>query len=175
MTQIETDQGPLYWYKQSHLLMHKDRIYAVDIFNYLGGLMLREVSTYKIPVTLTYPEVPFCPPHYLLRIHYNTDPRNKIKNRISNEITSTGMVFFTMRHMPGDPGYIPHKRGCLRDFLAQSVRRIRDWMRDTARERIRSKILALTMGLHPRLGANSPLLELGSDLLWSVAIILKKQ
>ena len=164
MTQIETDQGPLYWYKQSHLLMHKDRVFAVDTCNYLGGLMLHEVSTYKIPVTLTYPEVPFCPPHYLMRIHY-TQIKNKIKNKISNKVTGRGIAFFPMRYLPGDPGYIPHTIGYPRDFLTQSVRLIRDWMRDYARKRIENKILALAMGLHPRLGAQSPLLELNSDLL----------
>ena len=67
---ITTDQGLLYWYKQSCLLLHKDRFFAVDRDNYLGELMLTNISTMKIKVILTYPKVPFCQLHYLLKIQY---------------------------------------------------------------------------------------------------------
>ena len=49
------------------------------------------------------------------------------------------------------------------------MRLVRDWMRDIARKRIRDKVLALSMGMHPRLGAESPLRELGSDIFSVVA------
>ena len=174
-----TSEGPLFWYKQSCLLLHKDRLFAVDKDNYLGELMLTTVSDEsdrQHKVVLTYPKVPFCPSRYLLRLQYSTistttnlsDP--PFFPAESASYAGRGVSFYPMRHLPGDLDYIPHVAGRSRDFLTPGVRLIRDWMRDTARERIKNKILALAMGLHPRLGANSPLLELGSDLLWSVVI-----
>ena len=164
---IETDQGPLYWYNQSGLIMHEDRIYAVESNNYMGGLMLTHASRDKIPVTLTYPELPDCQHYFFLMIQYTSNPKHGSIN-LSNKITERGIAFFSNRHVPGEPGYVPYKKG-LPNILVQNVRLVRDWMRDIARKKIRDKVLALSMGMHPRLGAESPLLELGSDIFSVVA------
>jgi hypothetical protein len=169
---ITTDQGPLYWYKQSCLLLHNDRFFAVDRSCYLGELMLANVSTKNIKVILTYPQVPFCPLHYLLKIQYRAiegiillhpDPPAP-----SSHIAGRSTAFYPMRHLPGDSGYIPHIIGRSRDFLTPSVNKIQDWMRAAARHRIKKRMLALAMGAHPRLGQNSPLLGLDDDLLRSL-------
>lgn len=161
-----TDAGPLVWYKQSHLLLHKDRMYAVDRDNYLGGLMLSIASESNTPIVLTYPRVPFCPLRYVLRVQFPSVTNDNGDNHHDGRTIN----FYPMHHLPGNPGYIPHIAGRSRDFLTPRVRMVGSWMMDIARERIKNKLLALAMGMHPRLGASSPLFEMGSDLMWSLVI-----
>ena len=163
---ITTDHGPLYWYKQSCLLLHKDRFFAVERENYLGELMLTNVATRNIKVILTYPQVPFCPLHYLLKIQYSAIEGIILIHPPAPVGRST--AFYPMRHLPGDSGYIHHITGRSSDFLTPGVNKIQDWMRATSRDRIKKRMLALAMGLHPRLGENSPFLGLGDDLLLSL-------
>jgi len=170
---IETNDGPLFWYKQSYLIMHKDRLFVVSTENYLAELMLSEVSEKKIPVVITYPQVPFCPSRYLLRLQYNTilslfTP--PLHHREDVSFTGRSVAFYPMRHIPGDPGYIHHIAGRQRDCITPNVNLIKNWMKKVSRARIEKKLLALSMGLHPRLGAGSPLFEIGSDILFSVVI-----
>ena len=160
-TTLDTNEGPLYFYKHSSLLLHKDRLFAVDRSNYIGELMLTSAAESKAVMILTYPPVPFCPHRYLLRIMFQS-PLNPPANTF---YTGRSCAFYPMHYLPGDPGYIPHVAGRSRDFLTPGARLIQSWMRDAARDRIRNKILALAMGSHQRLGATSPLLTLGSDLL----------
>ena len=177
VTLIATDQGPLYWYKQSCLLLHRDRFFAVDRGNYLGELMLANVATKNIKVILTYPQVPFCPLHYLLKIQYRAIEGIVLLHPVTPHdfedlkdfrIAGRSTAFYPMRHLPGSPHYIPHITGRSRDFLTPSVDKIQEWMRAASRERIKKRILALAMGLHPRLGGGSPLFGMGDDLLLSL-------
>lgn len=166
---IETNLGPLYWYKNSHLLLHKGRFFAVDTDNYLGELMLTKVTERKLPLILTYPQVPFCPPKYLLTLQPNT-PRSLFLYHSDPvdrpcPVAGRSIGFYPMRYLPGNKNYIPHIAGRSRDFLTPKIKLIRDWMKKIARERIGARNLALAMGLHPRLGEHSPLFELGVDLL----------
>ena len=166
---IQTNSGPLYWYKNSHLLLHKGRFFAVDTDNYLGELMLTKVTEEKIPLILTYPQVPFCLPNYLLRLQPHT-PRSLFLYHAGDPqyqgyAAGRSIAFYPTRYLPGNRDYIPHIAGRSRDYLTPNVKLIRDWMKKIARERIGARKLALAMGLHPRLGEQSPLFELGVDLL----------
>ena len=176
VARIETTEGPLFWYMQSYLLLHKDRFFAVDTDNYLGELMLAKAVKRNIPLILTYPQVPFCPPRYFLRLQHHTSQSLFLYHQ--DALTPTcpvagrSIAFFPTRLQPWDRDYIHnrynrHNRHAERssDFLTPKVKMIRNWMKGIARQRIEGKNLALAMGLHPRLGAQSPLLELGIDLL----------
>ena len=170
ISRIETNEGPLFWYKQSHLLLHKDRFFAVDTDNYLGELMLSKVTEKKIPLILSYPQVPFCPPRYLLRLgnvnglflyHSNDSPS-------TCPVAGRSIAFYPRRYLPGNRNYVGHIAGRSMDFLTPNFRMISVWMKKIARGRIEGRKLALAMGLHPRLGVQSPLYELGVDLLLSI-------
>ena len=182
-----TDANPLYWYKQSCLLLHNNRLFAVDVDNYLGELILYTAFTEKIPAIISYPTVPFSPPRYLMRLklcesiamntwtqnpisfHSNTDIQDiQDIQDYATHVTGLSIAFFPIRYLPGEPGYITHIAGRTTDYLTPNMRIIQNWMRDTSRARICKKNLALAMGLHPRIGCNSPLLELGGDLFWSM-------
>ena len=63
-----TDTSPLFWYKQSCLVLHQNKFFAVNRDSYLGELMLYTLSTEKTPAIISYPAVPFCPPRYLMRL-----------------------------------------------------------------------------------------------------------
>ena len=183
-----TDTSPLFWYKQSCLVLHKNKFFAVNRDNYLGELILYTLSTEKIPAIISYPAVPFSPPRYLMRLRSSENGEHTTPNtstqspilRHSNTITGfpnqasrvacLSIGFFPIRYLPGEPGHIPHIAGRSIDYLTPSMKIIQNWMRYTSRARIWKKNLALAMGLHSRLGCNSPLLELGSDLIWSIVI-----
>jgi hypothetical protein len=168
ISRIETNEGPLFWYKQSHLLLHKDRFFAVDTDNYLGELMLSKVTEKKIPLILSYPQVPFCPPRYLLRLgNVNGLFLYHSNDSSTCPVAGRSIAFYPKRNLPGNRNYVGHIAGP-RDFLTPSFRLIRDWMKKIARVRIEGRKLALAMGLHPRLGVKSPLFELGVDLLLSI-------
>ena len=165
-----TDAGPVFWYKQSCLLLHNSRFFAVDRENYLGELMLSNVTSEKIPVILSYPPVPFCPPYYILRIQCTA---TQILFHPNCPHAGLSISFYPMRYLPGHPGYVLHIAGRSRDFLTPHVKLIRGWMKEISQDRIRKKMLALAMGLHPRLGLESPLIGLESDLLWSLVMRLQ--
>jgi hypothetical protein len=181
-----TDKGQLFWYKQSALLMHNNRLFAIHHENYLAEYALRDAFNNKISVVLTYPQVPFCPSHYLLQIKYiaqeslsdnmvlffpvddiSGDDMGQNTGRI---IIGRSVLFYPMRKLPGDYGYIPHIAGRSRDFLTPRARIVLYWMRDIARKRLTAKRMALAMGLHARLGEGSPLLQLGDDIVWALAL-----
>jgi hypothetical protein len=167
---------PLFWYRQSHLLLHDNRVYAVNTTNYLAGLMLDVIASNDIKVELSYPPVPFCPLRYLLRlqcpyIHRQPFP---ITHNISRALTAQPIAFLPMRYMPGDQEYIPHIAGRSRDFLTPNIKLVRSWMKKIAHDRLCKKRLALVMGLHARLGKECPLMELGADLVWAIVFDFNK-
>jgi hypothetical protein len=179
---IENNTGiPLFWYERSRLLLHDERFFAVDPEYYLGELLLETVTTKQVKVILTYPPVPFSQERYLLNLQYVMTMRYRppealyvfhsqegLPNPFTYPITGRSIAFFPMRHLPGDSGYIHPVFGQSRDFLTPSILIIQNFMRRVARAAITRRRLTMAMGLHSRLGEGSPIMELGTDLLWSI-------
>jgi hypothetical protein len=175
---LYTDQGVLYWYKKSGLLMHDHKIFAIDENNYLSELMLDKVEKNpRLVITLEYPFLPFYGKRDLLSIHVNCD---EVENHYNENpadliyyddeeffrLVGRTFAFFSMRHLPGHPAYVPP--GLLpsqsRDLLTPKMLTIQGWMRKVSCKRSKSRNLALAMGLHDRLGADSCLFALSHDL-----------
>lgn len=173
------ENGVLYWYKQSALLMHMNKFFSLDSENHLHELVLSKVLKYsKRVVTLSYPDIPFFELNYVLALHFvdasNPGSEPSDENTLEDElfrIIGRSLLFFPMRYLPGHPKYIPYSvTGRNKDFLTPGMFRIQKWMRMLSRKRLEERKLALAMGLHPRLGLNSSLFVLESDLLRFVVI-----
>ncbi len=169
-------EHPLFWYKRSHLLLHNNRVYAVDTSNHLAALLLKVVTENNIKVEVQYPPVPFCPLRYLIRVQslFRIDRSLPITHNVAQTLIAQPISFYPMRHLPGDPGYIPHIAGRTRDFLTPNIKLVRSWMKRVSQEKLGKKRLALAMALHPRLGEGSPLMELGADLVWAILFDARK-
>lgn len=166
-----TNDGKIYWYKQSCLLLHKEKFFAVDRTNYLAELVLNQISTNNTAFTLSYPQIPFCPANYIMRLQpeYITilSLFHPYDDQTVDLYTGRSIAFYPMRKLPEDSENINHIAWRSRDFLTPNVKIIQNWMKKISRRRLEKKYEALAMGLHERLGFESPLFNIGNDLLWS--------
>jgi hypothetical protein len=158
-------EHPLFWYRQSHLLIHKSRVFDVNTSIHLADLMLKVVASNNIKVELSYQPIPYSRMRYLMILQCPQIQRQPflITRNHARALSSQSITFCPMRCSPGKSGY----------YLIPNIMLIRSWMMKTARERLGKKRLALAMGLHARLGKECPLMELGSDLVWAIVFDFK--
>lgn len=151
---------PLHWYTQSGLLMHRDRFYSIMDHESLHTIhQMDPLRMMGLDMNINYPILPFCPDRYVLRITYHIRP-----DAIPHDFDR----FYAMHRIPGNGGYAEHMAGRTRDYLTPPMRRIQRWLRAEAQARIKKRRQAVAMGLHDRLGQDSPFQRLGSDLVWHI-------
>jgi hypothetical protein len=145
-----TTTEPLYWYRQSQLMMYDNRLYEMSKYLQINmGTFRAVLASHPVPLA----EIRCCnvvkrtlPRKFLLFAFFDVDGVHMIAR-------------FTQSRVAGGPKY---------DHFTAPVLRIQRVVGRWARSRLEARRLALAMATHSRLGQTSGIRVLGLDLLVSV-------
>jgi hypothetical protein len=162
VVRFETTSGPFYWYKQSKLVMFQNRIYSCGAFG-------DDLETKVFQTVLEQKPMPIAsfefnsgkrgdrfPKKYIVRFDFPIDYEVSPYSYLS--LTSNNYCIY-------DPEFEP---GVFFDRLTAPIKKIQKAMARYSRPKLQAKRLALAMSSHSRLGQNSEIRVLGSDLLCAI-------
>ncbi len=161
VVRFDSTSGPIYWYRQSELVMFGNRFYSCggacrDLYTKIFETALSQTPLPVASVTLNSASDKVFPQKYFLSIDF----------QIEFEVSPFSYLSLTSnKYCILDPEF---EHGVFFDRLTAPIKKIQQAMARSARPRVQANRLALVMSTHGRLGQNSTIQAIGSDLLRKV-------
>ena len=161
--EFTTTSGPLYWYKQSNLIMFDNRMYSCgDTCRYLKVLHAYHLQHPQEEIDVRWEDREVDPFKFCIDVVFP----------IETEITifSYASVCYT-QHKYSEYYLNEIQNGIYVDHLTYPIKKLQRRMQQAARTRFQvkeDKRLALAMSLHERLGTGSLVQLIGLDMIMTI-------